>query len=107
MKSQSSVRRDQLALQILEYLRTHSDAQDTAEGIAEWWSLEHRVRNEITEVKRSLLELVAQGLVVEKTGRDGRAHFRLNPRKRRVATHVRRRTERRSVSRSTIRGGNE
>lgn len=88
MKSPSSVRLGSVALQILSYLSTHKDAQDTIEGIAEWWLLEQRVHHMIGEVKKALAELVAQRMVVERTGRDGRAHYRLNPRKQRRVAHV-------------------
>jgi hypothetical protein len=77
-----------LALQIMAYLSTHRDAQDTVEGIAEWWLLEQRIRNVITEVKKALAELVAHGLVLERKGRDGRVRYRLNPRKQRTAAHL-------------------
>ena len=74
-----------VALRILDYLSTHPDAQDTAEGIAEWWLLEQRVHNVITDVKKAIAELLAQGLVLERSGRDGRVHYRLNPRRRTTA----------------------
>lgn len=77
-----------VALQILAYLRTHRDAQDTIEGIAEWWLLEQRIRHVINEVKKALTELVAQGMVLEHIGRDGRIHYRLNPRKKTTVTHL-------------------
>ena len=86
MKSCAGVSLGPMALQILTYLKTHRSAQDTVEGIAEWWLLEQRVRNVITEVKRALAKLVAQGLVVERSGRDGRIRYRLNPRKRNAIT---------------------
>jgi hypothetical protein len=74
----------------LVYLSTHRNAQDTVEGIAEWWLLEQRIRHVITEVKKALSELVAHGLVLERGSRDGRVHYRLNPRKRKkAAQHLR------------------
>jgi len=89
MKSPSSIRLGPVALQILSYLSTHRDAQDTVEGIAEWWLMEQRIRCMIREVKQALAELVSQGLVLERGGRDGRVHYRLNPRKQRtVAQHL-------------------
>lgn len=59
---------------------------DTVEGIAEWWQLEQRIRRGITEVKKALEGLVAQGMVLERTDRDGRVHYRVNPRKKRNTT---------------------
>jgi hypothetical protein len=82
--SSKSARLGPVALQILGYLSTHPNAQDTAEGIAEWWLMEQRVRCRVREVKRALVELVAEGVVVERTARDGRVHYRLKPRERKT-----------------------
>jgi len=82
VKSRSSVRLGPVALQILTYLGVHPNAQDTVEGIAQWWVMEQRVRCMSREVQRALAELVTKGMVLERTGRDGRAHYRLNSRKR-------------------------
>lgn len=82
VKSPSSVSLGPVALQILSYLSTHPHAQDTVEGIAEWWLMEQRVRRMIGEVEQALAELVAKGILLERKGRDGRAHYRLNRRKR-------------------------
>ncbi len=87
MKSSPWQRLGPVALQILAYLSTHRDSQDTVEGIAEWWLLEQRIRHVITEVKNALAELVAHGLVLERTARDGRVRYRLNPRKRKAVAH--------------------
>jgi hypothetical protein len=88
VKSPSSVRLGPLAMQILRYLSTHKDAQDTVEGIAEWWLLEQRIRHVISEVKQALSELVAQGMIVERAGRDGRVHYRLNSRVKRTVAYL-------------------
>ena len=47
----------------------HPDVQDTLEGIAEWWLLGQEVRNHVPVVKRAPAELVAQDLVLERSGR--------------------------------------
>lgn len=88
MKSPPSVRLGPVALQILSYLSTHPNAQDTVEGIAEWWLLEQRIRHVSRHVKQALAELVAQGMVLERTGEDARVHYRLNPRKRKTLAQV-------------------
>jgi hypothetical protein len=88
VKSPSSVRLGPVALRILSYLRTHKHAQDTLEGIAEWWLLEQRIRYVSKQVKQALAELVEQGMVLKRIGRDGRAHYRLNIRKRKAATQL-------------------
>ncbi len=79
-----------VARQLLAYLSAHPDAQDTLEGIAEWWLLEQRISQVITEVKKGLAELVAHRLVLEAKGRDDRVHYRLDPKNRRaVDQHLR------------------
>jgi hypothetical protein len=86
VKSPRCVRLGPVALQILSYLSRHPDAQDTVEGIAEWWMLEQRIRLVINEVKKALAELVGQGMLIERTGSDRRVHYRLNPRKKGTIT---------------------
>ncbi len=76
-----------IALQILKYLTCHQDAQDTVEGIAEWWLLQQRIQSMIREVKKALAELISQRLVVERLGPDHRVHYRVNARNRRMIAH--------------------
>ncbi len=73
-----------VAQQILAYLNRHRHAQDTLEGIAEWWLVEQRVRHVVGDVKKAVGELVAQGLVLERTARDGRVSYRLDQRKHKL-----------------------
>jgi hypothetical protein len=61
-----------VAAQILAYLSAHPDAQDTVEGIAEWWLLEQRISDTTTAVREALAELVARGMASQHIGRDGR-----------------------------------
>lgn len=82
MKSPQCVRLGPIALQILTYLSAHRDAQDTVEGISEWWLLEQRIRHVRAEIKDALAELIARGLILERPTCDGRVQYRLNPRKR-------------------------
>ena len=58
--------------------RAPSRAQDTFEGIAEWWLLERWVRHETGEVRAALDRLVAAGRLGQRRGRDGRMHYRLS-----------------------------
>ena len=71
-----------LADEVLSYLSQHPEAQDTVEGIAEWWLLEQRVRHSVTDVAAALVEFEAQKLVVTRRGVDGRIHYRVNPKKK-------------------------
>ncbi len=78
MISRPPIRLRPVAHQILGYLLTHGDAQDTVEGIAEWWLLEQQVRHMVSEVKEALAELAAQKLIIARQGSDGRIHYRVD-----------------------------
>ena len=67
--------------EILVYLVEHTEAQDTMEGIIEWWLLEQRIKRQTVKVKAALTELVNMGLVLEHKGQDGRIHYRVDRRK--------------------------
>lgn len=83
-----------LADQVLDYLVQHPEAQDTVEGIAEWWLLEQRVTHALTEVEAAVAELVAQDLLVARRRSGGRTCYSLNP------AHERRIRERRRTRKS-------
>ncbi len=68
-----------LAHQILGYLAEHPLAQDTLEGITEWWLLDREIVQQISAVTSALEELVAKGLILETRAKDSRTHYRLNP----------------------------
>ncbi|MBI3796369.1 MAG: hypothetical protein HY268_05270 [Deltaproteobacteria bacterium] len=77
----SAVRKSRIAYEILSYLVKHTAAQDTVEGIVEWWLLEQKIKRHTAQVKNALAELVAQGLVLEQLGKDARVHYRMNRRR--------------------------
>ena len=64
--------------EILAYLVDHPKAQDTLEGIVEWWLLEREIKFETARVKVALSELVDIGLILEKKGPDSQIHYRIN-----------------------------
>lgn len=70
-----------LALEILAYLVSQPKAEDTLEGIAEWWLLEQRVADAVAEVNKALAELKSTQLILARQRQDGRTHYRLNPKK--------------------------
>lgn len=73
--------KSQIARQLLSYLSEHEGAQDTFEGIVEWWLLEQRIRQRAAEVREALDDLTARKLVVAREGRDARTRYRVNPRR--------------------------
>jgi hypothetical protein len=70
-----------IAHEILAYLADHPHAQDTLEGIVQWWLLEQEILRSTSKVQIALAELISQGLVLEREGRDLRTHYRINRRK--------------------------
>jgi len=73
LKSEATIDKD-----ILAYLAENRGAQDTFEGIVEWWLLKQRINQAVSEVKAALGRLVARKLVAAQKGRDGRMHYRLD-----------------------------
>jgi hypothetical protein len=63
--------------QLLEYFAGHPNAEDTLEGIAEWWLLESRIKFFTPQIKAALIRLVEKGLVEART-RSGETIYRLS-----------------------------
>jgi hypothetical protein len=75
VKASASNSSDPLADQILRYLLEHPEAQDTIDGIADWWLTERIVRQGIAEVEIALSHLVERGLVDVAVREDGKRHY--------------------------------
>ena len=71
----------QIDNEILAYLADHPNAQDTLEGIVDWWLLERAIKFQEAQVKKSLADLVAKGLVIEHKGMDSQTNYRINQKK--------------------------
>jgi hypothetical protein len=63
---------------LLSYMFENAAASDTLEGIVEWWLLDRRIRHEMAEVKSVLDDLVARKLLLKRTAKDKRVHYRVN-----------------------------
>lgn len=61
--------------QILAYLHANPEAQDTLEGIVEWWLLDQKISRQTERVKQALAELTERGLIVARIGTDSRVHY--------------------------------
>ena len=77
-----------VAQAVLAYLVDNPQAHDTLAGIAEWWLLEQQIKTQTAAIREALAELVAEGLVLERMGKDSQVHYRINSRK---APEIRRR----------------
>lgn len=71
----------QITQDVLSYLFENAEAQDTLEGIVDWWMFEQKIKRQTAEVKEVLDELAAQEIILEHTARDSRTHYRVNRRK--------------------------
>jgi Fe2+ or Zn2+ uptake regulation protein len=63
---------------ILAYLVAHPAAQDTSEGILQWWLLPGGVQCQLETVQRALEQLVAEKMVTATRASDQRVHYRLS-----------------------------
>ena len=79
--SMSKAQTSQIAHEILGYLVKHPRAQDTFEGILDWWLLEEKIERRRAEVRMALAELVTDGFLLEGEGKDARTHYRVNEQK--------------------------
>ena len=73
--------RAELTQALLSYMFENAAASDTLEGILEWWLLDRRIRHEMAEVESVLDDLVARKLLLKRTTRDKRVHYRVNRQK--------------------------
>ncbi len=55
--------KSRIAREILSYLSAHNDAQDTLDGIVQWWLRERKSDQHTTLVKEVVGDLVTQGLI--------------------------------------------
>lgn len=69
------------AYRILAYLLENPNAQDTLEGIVEWWLLDRFTKSSAAKVKEALENLVTAGLVLERRGKGSRTYYTINRRK--------------------------
>lgn len=70
-----SKERPEIAHDILRYMSANPEAADTLEGIVEWWLHD---KYSAGVVRQMLVELVAEGLMVELQGSELRTIYRMN-----------------------------
>jgi len=71
-----------IGYRILKYLVENPNAQDTLEGIVEWWLLDRLTTTNVNNVKEALSRLISAHLVVERKGKESRTYYKMNPHKR-------------------------
>jgi hypothetical protein len=70
-----------IARKILTYLADHPDAQDTLDGIVQWWLAEQEIKYEIGIVNEIVSELVKKEFLLAHKSTDSRVHYRMNRKK--------------------------
>jgi hypothetical protein len=67
--------------EILSYLLTHRKAEDTIEGIVDWWLLEERIRYRTKVVQTVLDKLVEERFVLVRRSTDEKIRYGINDQK--------------------------
>ena len=62
---------------IMEYLRQNPNAQDTQDGILQWWLTELPTKPRDATVKKALEDLVRAGRLSEHKGKDAQISYRM------------------------------
>lgn len=73
MMQQASV--SEIAQAIVEYVEKNPEAQDTLDGIVEWWLPQFQTKPRMA-IKEALDELVAAGLITAHKGKDAQILYR-------------------------------
>lgn len=62
---------------ILDYLRRNPEAQDTVDGIVQWWLPEQHFTPRVATIKEALQELIDAELISEHRGKDAQISYRI------------------------------
>ena len=63
---------------ILAYLMDNPDAQDTLEGIVDWWLLQQDIKRNVALIKETVDGLIDRGFLLERLGHDRTKYYQLN-----------------------------
>ena len=66
-----------VAYEILRYLIKNPGAQDTLDGIVDWWFLGQNIKYQKLLVKKALDMMVEDGLIIAHQGTDSRTVYKL------------------------------
>jgi hypothetical protein len=73
--------KSEIARKILTYLADHPDAQDTLDGIVQWWFPEQEIKYEVKILKEIISELVEKEILLAHKSTNARVHYRINRKK--------------------------
>lgn len=77
-----------IGYEILAYLSRNPNAQDTIDGIVEWWLLDQHIERQIAKVKSALTDLVERGLILKKKNADSLIYYCLNRRRQKEIAEI-------------------
>lgn len=63
---------------ILAYLMNNPNAQNTLEGIMDWWLLQQDIKRNVALVRKSVDGLIQKGFLLERQGEDRTKYYQLN-----------------------------
>ena len=63
---------------ILAYLMDNPDAQDTFEGIVDWWLLQQDIMRNVALIRQIVDGLLQEGFLLERQGDGRRKYYQLN-----------------------------
>ena len=66
------------SFKILSYLIDNPEAQDTLEGIADWWLLQQDIKRNVALIRRAVDELIYKGFLLERQGNDRTRYYHVN-----------------------------
>jgi hypothetical protein len=66
------------APEILDYLARHPGAQDTMDGILQWWVLDAHVRKWAPKISETVAQLVERGFLKQKRSADGHVFYKIS-----------------------------
>jgi hypothetical protein len=80
--------KDEIAREILAYLRDHPDAEDTLDGIVQWWILDRKIKYQKALVQKAIDDLTKSNLIIEQKKKNIGCFYRINRSKSREITTV-------------------
>lgn len=63
---------------ILGYLMDNPEAQDTLDGIVQWWLLQQDIKRNVALIRKTVEDLLYRGFILERQGNDSRKYYRVN-----------------------------
>lgn len=64
---------------ITSYLAGHPNANDTLEGVMQWWLLARHATWSRSDIKKAIARGMREGLILETQGGDGQVRYSLMP----------------------------